>query len=556
MTRNGYDTGLKRDISLSMEPHCAVLLSRRLSTMGLDLTALRDWLQSTLPGVVVHIMPDSGPRGSEIGGFLGESGAERLVLGLVRGEYSAVEVQTQARKAGLDPLGVQVLDLDAKAALLGPEQVSQARARLLLAGSVAKARAFSGTRPEHAKAGLSLATSRRALFSLAIREYSVVPSVLSARCAADRGCRRCVEACPRGALLLRGQQVELNRARCESCGVCLSACPWDALECPGQSFSELEACVAALLDPALADLSPRGVLFACQRTGTAFEDAVRQGFRYPTGWLPVVVPCTGMLSPLLLLRAIALGAAGVGIVPCGEQCPFQQDAVVEQRVSFCRDLLARMGASPDQVKLLPLEGNQATLWAIPPLPSVSHGAPLPGQAPASAGALRAGVEALLALVRMHGAPSDLSFEHAQSPLGIVELDARRCTGCEACSSACPSGALANSREGNTVSLSFDARLCTGCELCVPRCPEEGRTVLRVRRSVDVHQLAQGRSIIYTDQKLRCHACGAPVASTALLARIAELLGNDYAALDGTIARYCSDCRVTAPALHGNRQRGL
>jgi ferredoxin len=414
------------------------------------------------------------------------------------------------------------------------------RAKLLLAGAVAKARAFRGSGPEHLKASISLAANRRALLTLSARQYHTVPSVHVDRCAADRGCRRCVEACPPRALRFRDGRIELDKERCTSCGLCAGACPAEAVDYPGYAPSELDAQLAALLDPELAELAPRGVLYLCQRSAAAMEGSVARGFRYPTGWLPVVVPCVGMLPVALLLRPLALGADAVGVVPCDGLCPFTQDAAVAERVAFCRALLEQMGAPAEGVRLCPRAGA-AGAWGLPEAGSEA-GQRARGWAESAPSDRRWAAETVLALARRYGAPADLALPDRRSPLGAVEVDAGGCTGCEACAQVCPTGALAVERPPEGVALTFDAGLCSACGLCAPRCPEAGRGVLRLERAVDRRRLEAGRTTVYRDPTPRCVACGAPIAPAAMMARVAALLGDDYAALAPTIGRYCQSCR--------------
>ncbi|MFW5741167.1 MAG: glycyl-radical enzyme activating protein [Myxococcota bacterium] len=52
------------------------------------------------------------------------------------------------------------------------------------------------------------------------------------RCMRDRAC---LEACPRGAVLLRGDVIDIDRETCEACGTCCEVCPTGALEVIGNS---------------------------------------------------------------------------------------------------------------------------------------------------------------------------------------------------------------------------------------------------------------------------------------------------------------------------------
>ncbi len=543
-----------RPVDGRAHPHVAVLLSERLRSIGsgVDVEELGGWLEARMPAVTVHVLTDPRRQLREMASILTDCGAQRLVLGLGPGEYSAGEVQAQAQKAGLDPLGIVAIDVGSQAAVWEPAPLATERARLLLAGGIARARAFPGSRPENLKASLSVSVSRRALFTLSAHEYRAVPSVSPDRCAANRGCYLCVNACRVGALRLVEGHVEVSKTRCQGCGRCMSICPRDAIQYPGNSISELGAEITTLLDPSLSELGPRGILFVCRGSLRGLESMAQDGRRYPAGWLPVVVPCTGMLSPALFLQCLAAGAVSVGVVPCGGLCTFGQDSIVEERVAFCQELLELMSAPPGLVRVCPVADGASLDW---PLPSVSRG-DTDSSFPRLVGGLSRdpGVSAgaMLYLAHAYGAPEDLTLMLPQSPFGVVDLDAAGCTACGACVAACPTGALSMEDEGDSTCISFDSALCCACGLCVPRCPEGDRGVLRLTRQVDLRRLRSGRATLFRSQRLTCRACGAPITAAAMVSRLAEMLGDQYTSLAATITRYCSHCRGTPAVLRGTK----
>jgi ferredoxin len=95
------------------------------------------------------------------------------------------------------------------------------------------------------------------------------------------------------------------------------------------------------------------------------------------------------------------------------------------------------------------------------------------------------------------------------------------------------------RDQEAVAVTFDAGLCIGCGSCVPVCPER---VVRVEKMTNVSRLAQGRRTVYQDSEVRCEACRAPVASGAMLTRIAGMLAAEDAGTLSFITRYCVACR--------------
>jgi ferredoxin len=512
-----------------------VVVDERLASprYGLDLVQIGRRLEDQLEGVAVRFVTDPGHRPTNMGQALRDVGAGRLVLGLASPSYSTVEVQAEARLAGLDPLGMQVVDLGGHVALVHPREAATEKAMLLLAASIARSRTFTESRPEMVKPHLPAAGSRRFALGLPRLEYLPVPWIDRQRCASERGCRLCVQACPRGALRAIEGEIRLNKAPCNACGLCVASCPRQAALIPNQEASQLDAEIDALLDPDLASLAPRGILFVCQNNVAGLTALTKTAPSYPAGWLPVQVPCVGVLSPVHLLRCVAAGAAAVAVVAPGEQCPPGQQEVVAGRVAFCREFLRLVGRPDVPVWLAPA-APEDLLPSLAGLAGPATGAPVP-RPPVSPAAL------LLELAQTGHGSDDQALTHPHSPFGVVEVTAG-CTGCGVCAEYCPSGALELTHEGDGVSLTFDAARCTACGLCLANCTEADRKVLRLHRATVLRRLASGRATLHRDLVRRCEACGQSNAPEALLRRVAALLGGAPTTMTDLITRYCASCR--------------
>ncbi|MFQ5947272.1 MAG: 4Fe-4S dicluster domain-containing protein, partial [Acidimicrobiia bacterium] len=374
--------------------------------------------QGWLPDANVAIVPDLCRRPGEIGRLA--HGASHLVLGVCPGEYSLGAIQTQARRVGLDALGVELVDLRSA-------EGDAERLRLIVAGAVSRARAFGGSRPEHAKLCFPADLSRRSLLTLSLPEYLAVPLADESLCAADTGCRACVDACPRGALTWRNGRVATDKVTCEPCGLCVGSCPTGAMVSPTETPAQIEAQIRALLDAAIGPLGPRGIVFTCRRAPRV-ETA--------PGWFPVTLPCAGMAPPAWILAPLLMGAGAEGIRPCGDTgCPLGNDETIVERVAYCRKVLGLLGLSENRVTTDPAGAPQKEG------PAVDLEDPF--------GPLGS-AEVLAGLAELSGVIAPAVLEHPRSPVGTIEIREEVCTACTMCAQSCPTGALAQEHEEERV----------------------------------------------------------------------------------------------------------
>lgn len=519
----------------------AVLLCQRLETRGsgLGLDAISNWLQGQVPEICVRI--ESGPCCNSAWSLVAPMGApKRLILGLCSRNHSALELEAQARKAGLDPFGVEVMNLGVYCSQVFPRSQATDMAKVLLEGAIAAVEVFHESRPDSVKPVLSWdqKVSRRALFTLPPVRYEPVASIRREDCNAPKGCRVCATTCPREALDLSEEKLMvLDKSRCTGCGACVSVCPEKAIDLPGISPQQIDARLTALLKDQSSAIGPRGILFACADGVSALEELTQKGASYPLGWLPVEVPCIGMVTPAWHLQCLNLGAVAVGVLPCGgENCRFEKPEIIQGRVDYSRQVLSLLGDSSERIKLLD-PSDEAELIRF--LSGLSGDNKVNGSNYAQSASLftaRATTEALLGLGEKYGASCDGKLDHPHSPVGNVDIS-DGCTACGTCASVCPTGSIALEQNQNGLALTFDAQHCIGCGECAPLCPEK---VVTVKRTTDFGRLKQGKSLLYRTDEARCVTCGGPIAPQEMLNKIASLLGNDPAL--PIITQYCLSCR--------------
>jgi len=75
-------------------------------------------------------------------------------------------------------------------------------------------------------------------------------------------CRRCIEACHRGALSDNGRRVAIDRSKCIFCGDCVAACPTAAREILGRQVTAPQLMAEIERDVIFFDQSGGGVTFS------------------------------------------------------------------------------------------------------------------------------------------------------------------------------------------------------------------------------------------------------------------------------------------------------
>lgn len=437
---------------------------------------------------------------------------DRLVLGVCQGEYSLGAIQAAARRAGIDPLGIELIDLTT---------ADESALDVTLNARIQRAEAFAGSSPANAKISVPRTLNRRELLRGPQHEYHAAPSVDAERCAAQSGCRACVDLCPQRALSINERQLHYDRSICEPCGLCVTSCPTGATVNPAITPSQLRAEIEALLDPSSGPAGTRAIVFTCSHGSQV---------RTATGSHMVTVPCTGMVPAGWLLAPLLMGAGGVGVVPCGDSgCGFGHDTRSVAAVEFCRALLQAIGHSPDRVS------TEQTNDPPEPLPEVvltdpfgPHGA----------------VEVMRGLASRHKEAKNVVVDHVRAPTGIVRIRTDVCTGCTRCAEICPTGALAFTNSDDRVAISFDAARCTACSQCINACPEIRRGAISLQATTDLQALSAGRQTLIDTDVIVCESCGGPIGPAPMIARISKMLGNGQEPIRAMIMSRCVSCRGT------------
>jgi len=154
----------------------------------------------------------------------------------------------------------------------------------------------------------------------------------------------------------------------------------------------------------------------------------------------------------------------------------------------------------------------------------------------------------LALRQLHAAapePAHVIRLPPGAPFGRVRIDTAGCTLCLACTSVCPTGALA--ADPDHPRLSFTENACVQCGLCKPTCPEK---VIELVPQFDFTEAAFRAETVKEEEPALCTRCGKPFGVKSTIDRVAAKLAGRHWMYQGDTSQIerlgmCADCRVIA-----------
>ena len=174
-------------------------------------------------------------------------------------------------------------------------------------------------------------------------------------------CLTCLRVCPYHVPYVdAGGTIQIPVDQCQACGVCVGECPARAivLRKPYDRRHIAEELDHVLKSAAQSKTSPLIVGFCCQYG--LFGTGALAGLwrRAKAGIWIVPVLCTAKVEPEHMLRAFEMGAEGVFIAGCGEQCARENtDFWVRQRVEKVRKMLSQIGIDPERLQTFVSNGG-------------------------------------------------------------------------------------------------------------------------------------------------------------------------------------------------------
>lgn len=359
------------------------------------------------------------------------------------------------------------------------------------------------------------------------------------------GCTRCLDLCPTGAITPNGNMVSIDAAVCAGCGSCAAACPTGAAS---YALPAADALLRRLRTLLLTYRNAGGVnavvLFHDADHGEPLIDALaRFGDGLPAHVIPVQVNEVTQVGPEAIAAIFAFGATGAALLT--RVRPRHDILGLNQVVAASEKVVAALGFGSDLVRIIATDDPDQLRTALDATP-----AGVAAPAPATfipRGAKRGLLEtAFRELHRAAPAPVDVVALERGAPFGGVVLNLESCTLCQACVTACPTGALSDNPD--RAMLRFTESVCVQCGLCEATCPENAITL---DPRLDFQAWNAPKRVLKEEDPFLCIGCGKPFGTKSTIERVVAKLEEKHWMFTGASARridvvkMCEDCRVEA-----------
>lgn len=347
-----------------------------------------------------------------------------------------------------------------------------------------------------------------------------------------KGCDRCIDACPAGALSSDGVAIAIDPYLCQGVGTCATACPTEAIS-------------YALPDPQITQNFVHSVLARYKQEGGKTPTLLLYGERDTDAVTDVLAELPSCVITLALeelatvgidtwFSALAYGAHQVLLATNTKYIPATIDTVLTNELTIAQNFLTELGYDADRICLFDFsdsahfKGYESTLMT-----------------PIEAALTGTKREKLFTVLETLNQSSPAQPTHstvtANAPYGSVTCETDDCTLCMSCVSVCPTRAL--HAIGDRPGLLFVEQDCIQCGMCEKACPEKVIT-LEAGFNWD-WQARKADKLIHEEPAACCISCGKPFAPASMVKMLTEKL-QSHSHFQGEAIRrlsMCEDCRV-------------
>ncbi|MGR6861420.1 4Fe-4S dicluster domain-containing protein [Aliivibrio salmonicida] len=351
-----------------------------------------------------------------------------------------------------------------------------------------------------------------------------------------KGCERCVDACPAGALTSEGtaetgHHIQINPYLCQGVGTCSTACPTEAISYALPEAEKTQNFAARLLANYRKEGGETPIIAFCSDRHENFNVMALKTM--PDHVIPVVLDEILSVGIDTWFSALVNGAAQVLFI-ASRRMPETIQRVLTQEVEIAQAFLTQLGLEPERVQVVYMEALNDMMLIGTPL-SIIDGQLTGNKRERLMGALDHLAANSIEITEIQAMPS-----HA--PYGTVNCETKDCTLCMSCVAVCPTRALHSDPDSPT--LKFIEQDCVQCGLCVNACPEKALS-MKVQMNWNKEQ-RQETQVMHKEDAACCLTCGKPFAPASMIEMLrVKLQGNPHFSDEASINRLymCEDCRV-------------
>lgn len=353
-----------------------------------------------------------------------------------------------------------------------------------------------------------------------------------------KGCERCVDACPAGALSSEGSEkighrIQINPYLCQGIGTCATSCPTEAIHYALPNPTDTQKFIERLLNNYHQAGGEKPIVLICSSRHEQYNLMALRVL--PENVIPVTVEELPSVGIDTWFAALVNGATQV-LFAASRHMPPTILRILNQEVSMAQSFLAHLGIRKETIDILYLESLREAAPTLCDEPLGLNLGELEGKKRDRL------YVALDALATARGTEPGAQPLAATAPYGAIECSTTDCTLCMSCVAVCPTRALHH--EGDSPSLKFIEQDCVQCGLCVKACPEKALTAVQQLN----WNAAKRQSVVTLHQEepakcLRCHKPFAPQSMITMLQN--KLRGHSHFSDQASLDRIamCEDCRV-------------
>ncbi|WP_165311389.1 4Fe-4S binding protein [Vibrio ziniensis] len=353
-----------------------------------------------------------------------------------------------------------------------------------------------------------------------------------------KGCERCVDACPAGALSSEGSdktghRIEINPYLCQGVGTCATACPTEAIHYALPTPKETQKFIERLLRNYFQAGGEKPIVLIC---GSEHETHNLMALKVlPENVIPVTVEELPSVGIDTWFAALTNGATQV-LFAASRRMPKTIQRVLEQEVATAQTLLSQLGLAKETINILYLE-------------TLREGAPnlVIEDLQLRLGELEGNKRTRLftsldALAQQFNIAQVTQPLEASSVYGAIECSTKDCTLCMGCVAVCPTRALHH--DGDIPGIKFVEQDCVQCGLCIKACPENALTSVQ---QMNWNKVARRSAVtLHQEEPAKCLRCHKPFAPQSMITMLQnKLQGHSHFATPEALNRIamCEDCRV-------------